>query len=90
MRAVYKYSIPVDDREHAVLMPPGAEIVHVACQDGPYSVELWATVDPDVTRAERTFIVAGTGHQYDDVQWKHVGSALTAEGALVWHLLERA
>jgi hypothetical protein len=87
MSAVYKHSVRVNGPDHTIPMLEGAQIVHVACQSDPYWVELWAVVDQNAPTEDRTFIVVGTGHSWSE-PWQYVGTAIAAEGALVWHLLE--
>lgn len=87
---VLKYSVPVDDRWH-VLQVAGP-LLHVACQYGPESVQVWASDAPSPVRQFRVF---GTGQVVDGgpeaerFTYHHAGSAITAGGALVWHLFER-
>ena len=82
MKTVWKYSIPVDDRDH----PLPVRVVHV----GPDSTALtiltvWAEVDvsdsPTVPTAP--YRVFGTGHPIPD-EAEHVGSVPV--GPFVWHL----
>ncbi len=81
---ILRYEVPVDDKTHTLML--GGPIVHVGTRD-PAIVEIWA-VDTGTTRMPCEFTVVGTGHEYPE-GWQHVGSAITAGGALVWHLLER-
>lgn len=50
-------------------------------------VEIWvlASGHPQI---ERWFRVVGSGHPLPAGSCRHVGSAITAGGALVWHLIE--
>lgn len=80
---VLKWSVPVDDsRAHPIGSGP---VLHVACQTSPDSVEVWTLEDPPT--AWRPVRVYGTG-QSIPFGWSHIGSAVTAEGALVWHVFE--
>jgi hypothetical protein len=84
VKAVLKWHVPVDDRAHPVGHGP---VVLVACQWTPDVVTVW-TLDGDVpVRASRTVQVYGTGQPVPDGA-THLGSTLTADGALVWHLFE--
>jgi hypothetical protein len=81
-RRVLKHSVPVDDQWHEI---PNHQVLHVACQTSPGSVEVWV-IDygyPDApTMRVRIF---GTGQPLPDrADW--VATTLTADGALVWHL----
>lgn len=85
MSVVWKFPLaPVT--EQAVVMPAGAEILHVDEQDG--RVCLWALVDPDASLVEKLISIRGTGEPID-AEWKgprHIGTVLTAGGQLVWHV----
>ncbi len=84
MISILRYEVPVDDQWHAVKL--GGPIVHVAARLS-HVVEIWAEDHKDSTlRRERLFRVYGTGQPC--VEGVHVGTAITANGALVWHLRE--
>lgn len=82
-RAVFRYGVPVDDRWHTHALT-GA-VLHVDCRQ-PDLVEVWAlhTGGPGLPRVFRVF---GTGQPVPPVA-RHVGTALAADGVLVWHLFE--
>ena len=89
MSVVWKYALEIAD-EQEIVMPQGAELLHVADQEGGIgitSLALWARViptgQPDV---RRSIIIRGTGHPI----WTqpYVGTAVTAHGALVWHVFD--
>lgn len=84
MASVYKYVIPVVD-EFTILMPKGAEILHVATQGA--EGHLWARVDPSNVPEQRYFKLRGTGHEVD-TGCQHVGTFMLHGGALVFHLFE--
>lgn len=82
---VLKWSVPVDDQEHKIGVGP---VVHVACQYGPESVQVWTLecVDGDFTTwPKQTVRAFGTGQPIPE-GWYAVGSASAAGGALIWHL----
>ncbi|OKK06426.1 hypothetical protein AMK26_10415 [Streptomyces sp. CB03234] len=83
--AIYRYEIPVDDQWHELELT-GA-VLHTAART-PDVVELWAlhTTSPTPRRSFRVF---GTGQPLPAEPLRHVGTALTAHGALVWHVMER-
>jgi hypothetical protein len=92
-RAVYKWSIPVDDQWHR---RPVDTPLYITCQNGPFSVEMWAE-NLDVTPHE--FRVFGTGHPVEGeymgtaipliVECTETGRVETIEQPLVWHLYRR-
>ena len=84
MRTIHKFQIPVLD-EFTVLMPEGAQILHIAVQrDEP---QMWALVDATKPAEQRYFKLRGTGHLVD-FSGVHVGSFLMHGGALVFHIFE--
>lgn len=95
-RAVYKYNVPVDGATHLFVIPGPSTLIHVDCQGASDVVQFWTEVPIDTPHGDhdhRLFQVFATGQvipEDDDPSryWKHVGSALTAGGALVWHLYE--
>lgn len=85
-RAVLKWDVPVDDTTHRV---GGGQIVHVGCQYADDVVTVW-TIEPrnrDAVTAMRLVQIFGTGHPLPYFA-EHVGTAMAANGALVWHLFE--
>lgn len=86
MRRVLRSQILADDQwETFDLSGP---IVHIATR-AEACVEIWWIDDPVLPLRERTFRVFGTGHPLPDDAAKHVGTAVTPSGQLVWHLFER-
>lgn len=86
---VLRYEVPVDGASHTLPVPFGTTLL-VAARN-PEIVELWIEVDERVSNAPvlgppRHFTVYGTGQEIPG-GW-HVGSCITAGGALVWHLYE--
>jgi hypothetical protein len=83
--AIHRYEVPVDSQWHP--LPLSGPIYHVAARD-PETVEFWA-LDTGDASTWREFRVYGTGQALPPDDLHHVGTALAAEGRLVWHLLER-
>lgn len=83
MKRVLRYTVLVDDQAHYFDL--NGAIVHVAART-PDVVEFWS-VDTGGPTVKREFVVVGTGHPHPP-HWQHVGTALAAGGALVWHLME--
>jgi hypothetical protein len=86
-RAVLKWTVSVDDRPHKI---GGGDIVHVAVQYPGImdTVTVW-TIEPRNWAAppKRTVQVFGTGQPLPFFA-THIGSTLTANGGLVWHVFE--
>lgn len=86
MKVVWKFDLEIMD-DQAVEMPEGAELLAVADQYGSFrDLTLWARVDPDAEPERRVILICGTGHPVGDEP--HVGSVITAGGALVWHVFD--
>lgn len=85
-RTVHRHEIPVDDQWHQVDL--NGPILHVATRD-PSKVEMWVLDNgDDLVYHQHWYRVFGTGQPLTDHTGKHVGSVVTADGALVWHLFE--
>jgi hypothetical protein len=92
-RVVLKWPVAVDDRIHRI---GSGEILHVACQSQSDQdagcVMVW-TIEPRPKRGEpapvptREVQVYGTGHPLPFFA-KALGTAVAANGRLVWHLFE--
>lgn len=86
--AIYRHEVPVDDCWHEIELT--GPIIHVAARR-PETVEFWAIHDASLPVTVPSFLVVGTGQPIES--WgaskphRYVGSAVTAGGALVWHLL---
>lgn len=96
---VFKYAIPVDGEDHAVEMGNGpiwhvaslipSDLLHAMSSFSRGTiryVNFWAQSPTEPCR--RVFRVFGTGFDIPD-GYEYRGTAITAEGALVWHLFER-
>ena len=80
MKRVLKWSVPVDDKPHQI---GSGKVVMVACQYGPESAQVWT--EESGVGYDRQAQVYGTGHHIPG-DWSHLGSAVAADGRLVWHL----
>lgn len=65
-------------------IPSNAEIIHVAEQHG--TVMFWAKIDAAKEKVRRTFVIVGTGHEFDDKLVRYWGTAML--DGFVWHLME--
>lgn len=83
MRAVRRYEVPVDDRDHRINL--GGPVLAVGCRE-PEVVEFWAMYDDAVTWW-RTFRVFGTGHELPPLA-VYLGTTPAPGGRLIWHLFE--
>lgn len=83
--AIHRYEVPVDGQWHEV--PLTGAILHTAARR-PDMVEVWAyhSAGPELRRVLQVF---GTGQPLPPYPIRHIGTALAADGQLVWHLMER-
>lgn len=84
MSRVLKWNVGVDDRVHEIGSGP---VVHVACQGRYDTVQVW-TIEAGDSTPERRVQAFGTGQSLPGDIGPHLGSVLTMNGALVWHLFE--
>lgn len=85
--SVWKYQWPGLARDAAFEMPAGAQMLHVDAQSD--HITIWARVDPNAPKRTRQFILCGTGHPApDEMDARHIGTALTENGTYVWHVFE--
>lgn len=83
-KRMFKYRVPIADRQTTLELRVGSSIVSVGSQN-PTEVCLWVEV-PDIGRTtRRTFTVVATG---EDVPLRGVHLGTVQDGALVWHVYE--
>lgn len=90
---VLKWNVKVDDEKHPIGI---GKVVHVACLESSGIVQVWTLEDAKAIDTFRWAQVIGTGMEVPEVEdygfehlpqpWDHVGSTVTAGGALVWHV----
>lgn len=85
-KQIFKFKLATGS-SNAIVMPAGAEIVHVHEQDNwPH---LWAIVDSRQTETERrNFHVATTGSDIPDGFVRYIGTAHLNGGTFVVHVFE--
>jgi hypothetical protein len=86
MTAIHRYEIPVDDQWHIHKLSDGG-ILHIAARN-PEIVEFWAVHNPASQQRPRRFRIYGTGQPLPDGPFTWHGTTITANGHLVWHLIE--
>ena len=84
---VLRWEIPVDDRWHEI---GGGRVLHVACRAPSIDiVHVW-TVAPDSTpTAPRRARFIATGQPLPATAGDHLGTAITHDDTLVWHVFEQ-
>lgn len=87
--AIHKYEVPA--LEGIARLPAGARLLHVAVQPtGPKSraVFVWALVDPSSPMVRRKLGYFPTGDEPIPADCEYVGTAITDDGAFVWHIFD--
>lgn len=85
---VYKYPFGLSTVVQ-VPWPTGSRVLHVAAQrPADNAPTLWVEHPRPPSAADPAFIfdLIGTGRPYSEQGYLHVGSAVCAEGGLVWHV----
>ena len=88
-RTIWKFPLKITDYQ-SIDMPTYAEILSVHVQNGMPC--MWALVDPDGEMESRGFEIFGTGNPIEvdmGVDRKFIGTFMTHNDKLVWHLFER-
>jgi hypothetical protein len=90
-RRVLRWEVPVDDAWQPI---GNGRVLHVACRpDADDVVHVWTLEDgpeiPEGDSLNRYARVFGTGHTLTPDAGNHLGTALTTNGVLVWHLFEQ-
>ena len=88
---IHRAELPIDDRPHGIDLT--GEILHTAIRR-PGVVDVWYQARPaGMEPMRRSFQVVATGqpipiHFGFYILDGHTGTAITADGQLVWHVLE--
>ncbi len=85
MRTIYKYPFAFDGSVELVL-PIGAEILHIGVQDGVYC--LWALVDTEVKNEIKRIRIIGTGHEVSEDIGIINHITTIQDGQYVWHIFD--
>lgn len=92
MRTIYKYEIPVGERDVQVQMLRGAKILSIGQQGDPHTIVVWAEVENDEpAMVSRFFQIYGTGHPFDPlttIDGEFIGTVNNHPIPLVWHVYE--
>ena len=86
---IYKYTLKVTNTQE-IEMPKSSRILSVQDQNG--EINIWAVVWPHMEPEKRTFEIFGTGHalqQDAEHQRTYIGTVITKNGHIVWHIFER-
>ena len=85
MKVIYKYEL--SEHRMTFSIPAHAEVLCVQVQRGMPC--LWMLVDTyygDVGAKDRTFVIEGTGNEFEGHNIKYIGTV--QQGVYVWHVFE--
>jgi len=84
MKKIYKYTVGIQSNQY-ILMSKDAQILSVQFQND--TLCLWAMVNPDNPKVRREIAVVGTGHGFDNHEFKaYLGSV--QDSVYVWHIFD--
>jgi hypothetical protein len=88
VKTVWKFPLKADDAQ-IVAMPANAHILTVQMQYAEPCI--WALVNPEMPFEERTILIAGTGHEREDLDGlvNYIGTFQMDGGGLIFHVFER-
>ena len=85
-KTIWKFELSLTDVQ-TIKMPRDARILSVQTQFGtPF---IWAIVDSEEVKEDRTFIIYGTGHPCSCKKEDFIGTFQIDNGTFVFHLFER-
>jgi len=86
MIAVQKYQLSLNiGWVQVVTLPYGAQLLKFRGQEDK-TFQMWALVDDEAPKEDRTFYIVGTGHAVEK-DWKYIDTYFANDG-FVWHLFE--
>lgn len=83
---IWKFKLNIETTPNTIAMPSGAKILSVQAQDG--EPVLWALCDPEAKKANRTFVIVGTGHLVPENAGQYIGTFQLPEYVFVGHVFE--
>lgn len=87
MKSIWKFELAKTDLQ-VFEMPVGAKILAVQSQGGN-SPCIWALVDTDAVKEQRSFTTYGTGHPFNEnYKQEYLGTYQLMNGSLVFHVFE--
>lgn len=84
MKVIYKY--PLSDWSATIEMPQGAQVLTAQLQGD--KTFIWALVDTDKPKEERTFATIGTGHDAGKYNGELIYINTIFQSGFVWHIFE--
>lgn len=83
---IHKYKLNRGELEKSVVSLPLDAKVVLFGRDNQGNLSLWAEHNNGIAKADRIFLIAGTGTEYEKELWEHKFSYI--DGPFIWHLLE--
>lgn len=88
MKAIYKYSLRPLGMMFTVEMPKDAAVLTVQVQNN--EPHIWAIVETEAPSEQRSFVLRGTGHEFNGNEGRYIGTFQLDAAAFVGHLFEAA
>ena len=86
MRTIWKYELDITDSQ-TLEMPINADILTVQIQRE--TAQLWALVNPELSKENRYIQIYGTGHNVtEDLDLKYISTIQLQSGDLIFHIFE--
>ena len=87
MQTIWKYEL-TDNIQQELVVPVGSKILTVKMKHK--NPCLWILVDRDTPMTEKILIeIFGTGWKIDEEEREYIGTYLTSDDTLVWHVFKR-
>ncbi len=86
MKAIWKFPLKIQD-EQKVRIPKGYRILSVHTQNN--APAMWAEVDRNADMGDVDVVITPTGGCPPDDTFSYIGTALTHNEGLVWHIYVR-
>lgn len=85
-KSIYRYDILTGNG--VVKLPGDSDFLHVAYKDNTLCV--WTLIDTDKPVHAYTFKFYGTGWTLPDEPGRYIGTVVTTDGSVVWHVFVTA
>lgn len=85
MKTIWKFKLEITDKQ-TLTVPSYFMPLHVGFQGNELFV--WAMVDTESLKKEKSFFIYGTGHSLPEKAGLHIGTTFSPNGIFVWHIFE--
>jgi len=83
-KEIWKFSVGITSKEQKIIMPKAAAFLTVQMQQG--LAQIWAVVDTEAEREEKTIRVYATGEPLSEEDRQYIGTVQIWD--TVWHVFE--